>query len=175
MELVALDECFDNCNGKVRKTWTKELTVGEKIIGENFNLLVVDSKGKIRNIKACGCHLKWLKRGNKFVCRKSFFSVSCILDISLTEMCGHGRLVCDYMEILALAIAWVWYYYNYTYNFYYYYYYCYHFDISTYLLILFCFLINFKLFIGNCVIRFFWQGSDFTSGRSEEDGQATWE
>ena len=27
-------------------------------IGENFNLLVVDSEGKIRNLKACGCHLK---------------------------------------------------------------------------------------------------------------------
>ena len=28
------------------------------------------------------------------------------------------------------------------------------FNILTYLLILFCFLINFKLFTGNCVIRF---------------------
>ena len=30
MELVAWDECFDNCNSKVRKTSTKELAAGEK-------------------------------------------------------------------------------------------------------------------------------------------------
>ena len=30
MELVAWDECFDNHNGKVRKTSTKELAAGEK-------------------------------------------------------------------------------------------------------------------------------------------------
>ena len=30
MELIAWDECFDNRNGKVPKTGTKELTVGEK-------------------------------------------------------------------------------------------------------------------------------------------------
>ena len=45
-------------------------------IGENFNLLVVDSEGKIRNIKACGCHLKSLKRENKIRLQKEFlFSV----------------------------------------------------------------------------------------------------
>ena len=30
MELVALDECLDNRNGKVRTTSTKELAAGEK-------------------------------------------------------------------------------------------------------------------------------------------------
>ena len=41
MELVAWDECFDNRNGKVRKTSTKELAAGEKkarilFIGRGF-------------------------------------------------------------------------------------------------------------------------------------------